>query len=144
MIVASFIGGFLSGGHYERSKYTEELVSIQAQNEVKLKELTARKDETISLIIKSKAITDADLAALTKHVNRVQYNLSSTDRKLLRDASGANAKSVEACRQLLSESAGLHREGVELLRNLNTRLEAFIKLNGAVNSVYHTKRNKER
>lgn len=130
MIVASFIGGFLSGGHYERSKYTEELVSIQAQNEVKLKELTARKDETISLIIKSKAITDADLAALTKHVNRVQYNLSSTDRKLLRDASGANAKSVEACRQLLSESAGLHREGVELLRYLNTRLEAFIKLNG--------------
>lgn len=130
MIVASFIGGFLSGGHYERSKYTEELVSIQAQNEVKLKELTARKDETISLIIKSKAITDADLAALTKHVNRVQYNLSSTDRKLLRDASGANAKSVEACRQLLSESAGLHREGVELLRDLNTRLEAFIKLNG--------------
>lgn len=130
MIVASFIGGFLSGGHYERSKYTEELVSIQAQNEAKLKELTARKDETISLIIKSKASDAADLAALTKHVNRVQYNLSSTDRKLLRDASGANAKSVEACRQLLSESAGLHREGVELLRDLNTRLEAFIKLNG--------------
>lgn len=129
MIVASFIGGFLSGGHYERSKYTEELVSLQAQNEVKLKELIARKDETISLIIKSKAITDADLAALTKHVNWVQYNLSSTDRKLLRDVSGANAKSVEACRQLLSESAGLHREGVELLRDLNTRLEAFIKLN---------------
>lgn len=129
MIVASFIGGFLSGGHYERSKYTEELVSIQAQNEVKLKELSAKKDETITLILKNKAITDADLATLTKHVNRVQYNLSSTDRKLLRDATGANAKSVEACRQLLSESAGLHREGVELLRDLNTRLEAFIKLN---------------
>lgn len=131
MIVASFIGGFLSGGHYERSKYTEELVSIQAQNEVKLKELSAKKDETITLILKNKAITDADLATLAKHVNRLQYNLSSTDRKLLRDASGATAKSVETCRQLLSESAGLHKEGIGLLRDLDTRLEAFIKLNSS-------------
>ena len=128
-VVLAFITGVICGRKYESNKHTEELVAIQAQNEVKLKELTARKDETISLIIKSKASDAADLAALTKHVNRVQYNLSSTDRKLLRDASGANAKSVEACRQLLSESAGLHREGVELLRDLNTRLEAFIKLN---------------
>lgn len=127
-VVLAFITGVIGGRKYESNKHTEELVAIQAQNEVKLKELIARKDETISLIIKSKA-SDADLAALTKHVNRVQYNLSSTDRKLLRDASGAKAKSVEACRQLLSESAGLHREGVELLRDLNTRLEAFIKLN---------------
>lgn len=131
MIVASFIGGFLSGGHYERSKYTEELVSIQAQNEAKLKELSAKKDETITLILKNKAITDADLATLAKHVNRLQYNLSSTDRKLLRDASGATAKSVETCRQLLSESAGLHKEGIGLLRDLDTRLEAFIKLNSS-------------
>lgn len=128
-VVLAFITGVIGGRKYESNKHTEELVAIQAQNEVKLKELTARKDETISLIIKSKASDAADLAILTKHVNRVQYNLSSTDRKLLREASGANAKSVEACRQLLSESAGLHREGVELLRDLNTRLEAFIKLN---------------
>lgn len=128
-VVLAFITGVIGGRKYESNKHTEELVAIQAQNEVKLKELTARKDETISLIIKSKASDAADLAALTKHVNRLQYNLSSTDRKLLRNASGANAKSVEACRQLLSESAGLHREGVELLRDLNTRLEAFIKLN---------------
>jgi len=125
-VVLAFITGVIGGRKYESNKHTEELVAIQAQNEV---ELTARKDETISLIIKSKASDAADLAAITKHVNRLQYNLSSTDRKLLRDASGANAKSVEACRQLLSESAGLHREGVELLRDLNTRLEAFIKLN---------------
>lgn len=129
LIIASFIGGFLSGGHYERSKYTEELVAIQAQNEVKLKELSAKKDETITLILKNKATDAANMAALTEHVGRLQYNLSNTDRKLLRDASGANAKSVEACRQLLSESAGLHKEGIELLRDLNTRLEAFIKLN---------------
>lgn len=128
-VVLAFITGVIGGRKYESNKHIEELVAIQAQNEVKLKELTARKDETISLIIKSKASDAADLASLTKHVNRVQYKLSSTDRKLLRDASGANAKSVEACRQLLSESAGLHREGVELLRDLNTRLEAFIKLN---------------
>lgn len=56
MIVASFIGGFLSGGHYERSKYTEELVAIQAQNEAKLKELSAKKDETITLILKIKLL----------------------------------------------------------------------------------------
>lgn len=129
IVAVSFVTGVVVGKKYEGHKHTEELVAIQAQNEVKLKELTARKDETISLIIKSKAFDAANLAALTKHVNRLQYNLSSTDRKLLRDASGANAKSVEACRQLLSESAGLHREGVELLRDLNTRLEAFIKLN---------------
>lgn len=129
IVAVSFVTGVVVGKKYEGHKHTEELVAIQAQNEVKLKELIARKDETISLIIKSKASDAADLAALIKHVNRVQYNLSSTDRKLLRDASGANAKSVEACRQLLSEGAGLHREGVELLRDLNTRLEAFIKLN---------------
>ena len=128
-VVLSFIMGVIGGRKYESSKHTEELVAIQVQNEVKLKELIARKDETISLIIKSKATDAANMATLTQHVNRVQYNLSSTDRKLLRNASGANAKSVEACRQLLSESAGLHREGVELLRDLNTRLEAFIKLN---------------
>lgn len=129
IVAVSFVTGVVVGKKYEGHKHTEELVAIQAQNKVKLKELTARKDETISLIIKSKATDAANLAALTKRVNRLQYNLSSTDRKLLRDASGANAKSVEACRQLLSESAGLHREGVELLRDLNTRLEAFIKLN---------------
>lgn len=129
IVAVSFVTGVVVGKKYEGHKHTEELVAIQAQSEVKLKELTARKDETISLIIKSKATDAANLAALTKRVNRLQYNLSSTDRKLLRDASGANAKSVEACRQLLSESAGLHREGVELLRDLNTRLEAFIKLN---------------
>lgn len=128
-VVLAFITGVIGGRKYESNKYTEELVSIQAQNEAKLKELSAKKDETITLILKNKAITDADLATLAKHVNRVQYNLSSTDRKLLRDASGANAKSVEACRQLLSESAGLHKEGIGLLRDLNTRLEAFIKLN---------------
>lgn len=130
-VVLAFIMGVIGGRKYESNKHTEELVAIQAQNEVKLKELTARKDETISLIIKSKATDAANMASLTKHVDRVQYNLSSTDRKLLRDASGANAKSVEACRQLLSESADLHREGVELLRDVNTRLEAFIKLNSS-------------
>lgn len=130
-VVLSFITGVVCGRKYESNNHTEELVAIQAQNEVKLKELTARKDETISLIIKSKAADAANMATIAKHVNRLQYNLSSTDRKLLRDASGANAKSVEACRQLLSESAGLHKEGIGLLRDLNTRLEAFIKLNSS-------------
>lgn len=128
-VVLAFTIGAFGGMKYEQSKYLENLVSIQAQNEGKLKELSDKKDETISLILKAKTSDAANVAALSKSIDRVQYNLSSTDRKLLRDASGANAKSVEACRQLLSESAGLHREGVELLRDLNTRLEAFIKLN---------------
>ena len=128
-VVLAFTIGAFGGMKYEQSKYLENLVSIQAQNEVKLKELTARKDETISLIIKSKATDAANLAALTKRVNRLQYNLSITDRSIITNAGRADAKSVQACRQLLAESAGLHRESLEILRDLNTRLEAFIKPN---------------
>lgn len=128
-VVLAFMAGVKGGREYESNKHTEELVAIQAQNEVKLKELTARKDETISLIIKSKATDAANLAALTKRVNRLQYNLGITDRSIITNAGRADAKSVQACRQLLSESAGLHRESLEILRDLNTRLEAFIKLN---------------
>lgn len=129
IVAVSFVTGVVVGKKYEGHKHTEELVAIQAQNEVKLKELTARKDETISLIIKSKASDAANLAALTKRVNRLQYNLGITDRSIITNAGRADAKSVQACRQLLAESAGLHRESLEILRDLNTRLEAFIKLN---------------
>ncbi len=129
IVAVSFVTGVVVGKKYEGHKHTEELVAIQAQNEVKLKELTARKDETISLIIKSKASDAANLAALTKRVNRLQYNLGITDRTIITNAGRADAKSVQACRQLLAESAGLHRESLEILRDLNTRLEAFIKLN---------------
>lgn len=129
IVAVSFVTGVVVGKKYEGYKHTEELVAIQAQNEVKLKELTARKDETISLIIKSKASDAANLAALTKRVNRLQYNLGITDRSIITNAGRADAKSVQACRQLLAESAGLHRESLEILRDLNTRLEAFIKLN---------------
>lgn len=129
ILLAVFALGALSGYKVEDLRNTAKLAEIQAQHQVKQQELIAKKDETISLILKNSSDTTAELTSLGKRIDRVQYNLSSTDRKLLRDASGANAKSVEACRQLLSESAGLHREGVELLRDLNTRLEAFIKLN---------------
>lgn len=129
-VVLAFTIGAFGGMKYEQSKYLENLVSIQAQNEVNLKELSDKKDETISLILKAKTSDAANVAALSKSIDRLQYNLSSTNRKATGGTSGADAKSVEACRQLLSESAGLHREGVELLRDVNTRLEAFIKLNG--------------
>lgn len=130
-VVLAFTIGAFGGMKYEQSKYLENLVSIQAQNEVNLKELSDKKDETISLILKAKTSDAANVVALSKSIDRLQYNLSSTKRKATGGTSGANAKSVEACRQLLSESAGLHREGVELLRDLNTRLEAFIKLNSS-------------
>lgn len=129
--VLAFTIGAFGGMKYEQSKYLENLVSIQAQNEVNLKELSDKKDETISLILKAKTSDAANVAALSKSIDRLQYNLSSTNRKATGGTSGADAKPIETCRQLLSESAGLHREGVELLRDLNTRLEAFIKLNSS-------------
>lgn len=128
-VVLAFITGVIGGRKYESNKHTEELVAIQAQNEVKLKELTARKDETISLILKNSSDTTAELTSLGKRIDRVQYNLRITDRSIITNSGRADAKSVQACRQLLAESAGLHRESLEILRDLNTRLEAFIKLN---------------
>lgn len=129
-VVLAFITGVIGGRKYESNKHTEELVAIQAQNEVKLKELTAKKDETISLILKNSSDTTAELTSLGKRIDRVQYNLRITDRSIITNSGRADAKSVQACRQLLAESAGLHRESIEILRDLNTRLEAFIKLNG--------------
>ena len=84
----------------------------------------------------AKLDTTAELTSLGKRIDRVQYNLRITDRSIITNAGRADAKSVQACRQLLAESAGLHRESLEILRDLNTRLEAFIKLNTLKRSEY--------
>lgn len=130
ILIAVFALGALSGYKIENLRHTAELVELQAQQQAKQQELIAKKDETISLILKNSSDTTAELASLGKRIDRVQYNLRITNRSIITNSGRADEKSVQACRQLLSESAGLHREGVELLRDLNTRLEAFIKLNG--------------
>lgn len=129
ILLAVFALGALSGYKVEDLRNTAKLAEIQAQQQVKQRELIAKKDETISLILKNSSDTTAELASLGKRIDRVQYNLRITDRSIITNAGRADAKSVQACRQLLAESAGLHRESLEILRDLNTRLEAFIKLN---------------
>ena len=129
ILLAVFALGALSGYKVEDLRNTAKLVEIQAQHQVKQQELIAKKDETISLILKNSSDTTAELTSLGKRIDRVQYNLRITDRSIITNAGRADAKSVQACRQLLAESAGLHRESLEILRDLNTRLEAFIKLN---------------
>ena len=130
ILLAVFALGALSGYKVEDLRNTAKLAEIQAQHQVKQQELIAKKDETISLILKNSSDTTAELTSLGKRIDRVQYNLRITDRSIITNAGRADAKSVQACRQLLAESAGLHRESLEILRDLNTRLEAFIKLNG--------------
>ena len=125
ILLAVFALGALSGYKVEDLRNTAKLAEIQAQHQVKQRELIAKKDETISLILKN----SSELTSLGKRIDRVQYNLRITDRSIITNSGRADAKSVQACRQLLAESAGLHRESLEILRDLNTRLEAFIKLN---------------
>lgn len=129
ILLAVFALGALSGYKVEDLRNTAKLAEIQAQHQAKQRELIAKKDETISLILKNSSDTTAELTSLGKRIDRVQYNLRITDRSIITNAGRADAKSVQACRQLLAESAGLHRESLEILRDLNTRLEAFIKLN---------------
>lgn len=129
ILLAVFALGALSGYKVEDLRNTAKLAEIQTQHQVKQRELIAKKDETISLILKNSSDTTAELTSLGKRIDRVQYNLRITDRSIITNAGRADAKSVQACRQLLAESAGLHRESLEILRDLNTRLEAFIKLN---------------
>lgn len=129
ILLAVFALGALSGYKVEDLRNTAKLAEIQAQHQVKQQELIAKKDETISLILKNSSDTTAELTSLGKRIDRVQYNLRITDRSIITNAGRSDAKSVQACRQLLAESAGLHRESLEILRDLNTRLEAFIKLN---------------
>jgi hypothetical protein len=133
ILLAVFALGALSGYKVEDLRNTAKLAEIQAQHQVKQQELIAKKDETISLILKNSSDTTAELTSLGKRIDRVQYNLRITDRSIITNAGRADAKSVQACRQLLAESAGLHRESLEILRDLNTRLEAFIKLNSKEN-----------
>ena len=125
--VAFFIGLYL-GSSYEENKYREILVSNQKEYIAKIDEVTKGKDATINLLLKDMATTDALQSALDKRINRLQYNINSGNKAIMQHTDRVTAESVTACRQLLSEGAELHGEGVKILRDTNRRLEAIINL----------------
>lgn len=125
--VAFFVGLYL-GSSYEENKYREILVSTQQEYIAKLDEVTKGKDATINLLLKDMATTDAVQSALDKRINRLQYNINSGNKAIMQHTDRVTAESVITCRQLLSEGAELHGEGVKVLRDTNRRLEAIISL----------------
>ena len=125
--MAFFVGLYL-GSSYEENKYKEILVSTQQEYIAKLDEVTKGKDATISLLLKDMATTDAVQSALDKRISRLQYNINSGNKAIMQHTDRVTAESVVQCRQLLSEGAELHGEGVKVLRDTNRRLEAIINL----------------
>lgn len=125
--VAFFVGLYL-GSSYEENKYREILVSTQKEYIAKIDEVTKGKDATINLLLKDMATTDAVQSALDKRISRLQYNINSGTKAIMQHTDRVTAESVIACRQLLSEGAELHGEGVKILRDTNRRLEAIISL----------------
>lgn len=125
--VAFFVGLYL-GSSYEENKYREILVSTQKEYIAKIDEVTKGKDATINLLLKDMATTDALQSALDKRINRLQYNINSGNKAIMQHTNRVTAESVITCRQLLSEGAELHGEGVKILRDTNRRLEAIINL----------------
>ena len=127
--MAFFVGLYL-GSSYEENKYREILVSTQQEYIAKLDEVTKGKDATINLLLKDMATTDAVQSALDKRISRLQYNINSGNKAIMQHTDRVTAESVVQCRQLLSEGAELHGEGVKVLRDTNRRLEAIITLHG--------------
>ena len=125
--VAFFVGLYI-GSSYEENKYREILVSTQQEYIAKLDEVTKGKDATINLLLKDMATTDAVQSALDKRISRLQYNINNGNKVIMQHTDRVTAESVVQCRQLLSEGAELHGEGVKVLRDTNRRLEAIINL----------------
>lgn len=125
--VAFFVGLYL-GSSYEENKYREILISTQKEYIAKIDEVTKGKDATINLLLKDMATTDAVQSALDKRISRLQYNINSGNKAIMQHTDRVTAESVVQCRQLLSEGAELHGEGVKILRDTNRRLEAIINL----------------
>ena len=128
LIGMAFFVGLYIGSSYEENKYKEILVSTQQEYIAKLDEVTKGKDATINLLLKDMATTDAVQSALDKRISRLQYNINSGNKAIMQHTDRVTAESVVQCRQLLSEGAELHGEGVKVLRDTNRRLEAIINL----------------
>jgi hypothetical protein len=128
MVILAFILGLALGESLEEKRNQEILLEEQRTHLTELKTLQERKDATINLLLKDMATADAVQSAIDKRVNRLQYNINAGNKAILQHTDRAYAESVIQCRNLLSEGAELHGEGVKILRDTNRRLEAIIDL----------------
>lgn len=128
MVILAFILGLALGESIEEKRNQEILLEEQRTHLTELKTLQERKDATINLLLKDMATTDALQSALDKRINRLQYNINSGNKAIMQHTDRAYAESIIQCRNLLSEGAELHGEGVKILRDTNRRLEAIINL----------------
>lgn len=128
MVILAFILGLALGESIEEKRNQEILLEEQRTHLTELKTLQERKDATINLLLKDMATADAVQSAIDKRVNRLQYNINAGNKAIMQHTDRAYAESIIQCRNLLSEGAELHGEGVKILRDTNRRLEAIINL----------------
>lgn len=130
MVILAFILGLALGESLEKKRNQEILLEEQRTHLTELKALQERKDATINLLLKGMATADVVQSAIDKRVNRLQYNINAGNKAIMQHTDRAYAESIIQCRNLLSEGAELHGEGVKILRDTNRRLEAIINLHG--------------
>lgn len=128
MVILAFILGLALGESFEEKRNQEILLEEQRTHLTELKTLQERKDATINLLLKDMATADAVQSAIDKRVNRLQYNINAGNKAIMQHTDRAYAESIIQCRNLLSEGAELHGEGVKILRDTNRRLEAIINI----------------
>lgn len=128
MVILAFILGLALGESIEEKRNQEILLEEQRTHLTEIKTLQERKDATINLLLKDMATADAVQSAIDKRVNRLQYNINAGNKAIMQHTDRAYAESIIQCRNLLSEGAELHGEGVKILRDTNKRLEAIINL----------------
>ena len=128
MVILAFILGLALGESIEEKRNQEILLEEQRTHLTELKTLQERKDATINLLLKDMATADAVQSAIDKRVNSLQYNINAGNKAIMQHTDRAYAESIIQCRNLLSEGAELHGEGVKILRDTNKRLEAIINL----------------
>ena len=128
MVILAFILGLAIGESLEEKRNQEILLEEQRTHLTELKTLQERKDATINLLLKDMATADVVQSAIDKRVNRLQYNINAGNKAIMQHTDRAYAESVIQCRNLLSEGAELHGEGVKILRDTNRRLEAIINI----------------
>lgn len=134
MVILAFILGLALGESIEEKRNQEILLEEQRAHLTELKTLQERKDATINLLLKDMATADVVQSAIDKRVNRLQYNINAGNKVIMQHTDRAYAESVIQCRNLLSEGAELHGEGVKILRDTNRRLEAIINIHKEQNS----------
>lgn len=134
MVILAFILGLALGESLEEKRNQEILLEEQRTHLTELKTLQERKDATINLLLKDMATADAVQSAIDKRINRLQYNINSGNKAIMQHTDRVTAESIIQCRNLLSEGAELHGEGVKILRDTNRRLEAIINIHKEQNS----------